>query len=81
MAVGGDDLLDRVLVGHVAGDLLHVVAGAAQLVGGGGELLGAAGGDGQGVALLAEYAGDGEADPAGGSGHDGGTVWHGRNLP
>jgi len=79
--VRGHDALDRVLVGHVAGDLLHVVALAAQLVGGGGELFGTAGGEGEGVALLAEHPGDGEADPAGGSGDDRGAVWHGRNLP
>ena len=36
---------------------------------------------GEGVALLAEHAGDGEADPARGSGDDRGAVWHGRNLP
>ena len=48
----------------------------AQLVGGGGELLGAAGGERQRVALLAEHLGDGEADPARGSGDDRGAVGH-----
>ena len=76
LLVGGDHALDVLLGGHVARDLLDLVAGPAQLLGGGGELLGAAGGDGERVALLTEHLCDGEADPAGGSGDDGGAVGH-----
>jgi hypothetical protein len=79
--VRGHDALDGVLVGHVAGHLVDVVAGAAQLLGGGAELVWAAGGDGERVALLAEHVGDGEADPARGPGDDRCAIGHGRNLP
>ena len=68
--VSGDHGLDRVLVGHVAGDLLDLEPLGAEALGGLGELLRAAGGDRQAVALLAEHLGDREADPAGRSGHD-----------
>ena len=49
--MGGDDLLDLLLLGEHRRDPLDLVAGVAQLLGGGGlELLGAAGRDREGVA-------------------------------
>ena len=78
VAVGGDHRLDVLLVGHVAGDDLDVVPGAAQFLGGGLDLLRAARRHGQPVALLAEHAGEGEPDPARGTRHDCRPVGHGR---
>ncbi len=52
--MGGDDLLDDVLVAQVPGDLLDGVALGGELLVCGVELLGTAGGDGEGVALAAE---------------------------
>ena len=71
VAVGGDDALDLRLVGHVRGDLLDLEAVGAEAGDGRRELVRPAGGDGQAVALLAEDAGDGEADAAGGTGDEG----------
>ena len=78
LVVARDDAAHGVLVRHVRRHLLDLVARAAQVPGGGGELLRAPGGDGQREALLAEHAGDGEPDAARGSGDERGTVRHGR---
>ena len=76
LAVRRDDALDVVLVGHVAGDLLDLEAVVAQCGDRVGELLRPARGDGQPVALLAQHARDREADPARGSGDEGGAIRH-----
>src|SRR5215218_4651930 len=69
LAVGGEDGDDVVLLGHVGGDRLDLKALAAQSLGGFLELLGAAGGDGERIALFAEGLRDREPDPARCSGH------------
>jgi hypothetical protein len=76
LLVGCDDALDVVLVGHVAGDFLDLRPGLPELLDGAAELVGAPGGGGDGVALPAEHPGDGEPDPARGSGDDRGTIGH-----
>jgi hypothetical protein len=76
LAVAGHDALDVLLGGEVGGHLLDLIALPAELLDGAGELLGAARGDGEPMARLAQHLGDREPDPARGSGDEGGTVWH-----
>ena len=64
LAVLGEDADHVLLVGHVGGDALHLDAVGAQPLGRGLQLLRAAGGDGQRVALLAQRPGDRQPDPA-----------------
>ena len=67
----GRDGADHVrLVADVAGDLLDLEPGSAQLLVGGVELLGPARDERDRVALLAEHPRDGEPDPARGAGDD-----------
>jgi hypothetical protein len=75
--MAGDDLADRVLVGNVRGDVLHVVAPRAQSLGRLLQRLGLARGHRQGIALVPQRLREDEPDPSGGSGDDGGTVGHG----
>ena len=76
LTVASDDLADALLVGHVGGDVFDVEALRAQLVRRALERVGLARGDRQPVPLLTQGFGDGEADPPGGSGDDGGAVGH-----
>jgi hypothetical protein len=76
LAVQPHDLADRLLVGRVRGEVLDLVSLRAQLVRGLLERVRLAGGDRQSVAALAEQVGEREADPAGGSGDDGGAIRH-----
>ena len=64
LPVLGEDADQLLLVGHVGGDGLHLEAFAAQSLGRGLELLRAARGHRQPVALLAEDAGDRQPDAA-----------------
>jgi hypothetical protein len=76
LAVGVDDLLDALLVAHVRGDGMGVQALVGERLDRILELLRAPGRDRQPVPLLAQHAGDREADPAGSSGHQCGTALH-----
>jgi hypothetical protein len=74
--VRGHDALYVLLGREVRRDALDVEALRAQLLDRTGELLRPPGRDRQPVALRAQLVGDREADPAGGSGHEGGAVGH-----
>ena len=75
VAVRGDDALDVLLRRPCCRRPPRRRSPASRSSRGGGlELVRAAGGDGEAVALLAEDVGDREADPAGGSGDEGGAI-------
>src|SRR5205823_14032438 len=80
LAVASDDRADRVLVGHVRRQVLDLQAVPAQPFRRLLERVRLARRDRQPVALLPERFGDRETDPSRGSGDDGGTVWHWRDL-
>jgi hypothetical protein len=77
VAVPADHLDDALLVGHVGGDRLDLVALGAQRLGGLLERVGLAGRDRERVALLGQQLGDGEADAPGGTGDEGSAIGHG----
>src|SRR5204863_9939909 len=76
IAMALHDSLDGVLVGHVGGNRLHVVAVVAKSCRGLLQGVGLAGADRQRVAVCGERFGDRAADSTRSSRHDGGTVRH-----
>jgi hypothetical protein len=79
LAMGAPDLLYDRLVAQVAAHGVDREAVGAQALDGLLELLRTARGHGQRVALLAEHAGDAQADAAGPSRHDRRALRHGHS--